>query len=255
MRERLVQVPTPSGPMDAFVTHPEEGIAPAVILYMDVWGLREELFDIARRVAVVGYYCMVPDFYHRQGQGVRTEFRDVQNRMVSLHNLDQATQQQVLKPMLRLADADVVEDTGAILRFLAAGEPARAGAMGAVGWCMGGRHALQAAAHHAGRFRASASLHGTMLASDKPDLPHRKAAMFQGEVYCGFGEKDPYTPPALIDAFAAAMRDAGAAYRCEVHRGCQHGYALPDRDIYDKAAANRDWELIFAMFRRQLGGA
>ena len=79
--------------------------------------------------------------------------------------------------------------------------------------------------------------------------------MFQGEVYCGFGEKDPYTPPALIDAFAAAMRDAGAAYRCEGHRGCQHGYALPDRDIYDKAAANRDWELIFAMFRRQLGGA
>src|SRR4051794_15994398 len=32
----------------------------------------------------------------------------------------------------------------------------------------------------------------------------------------------------------------------------EHGYALPNRDIHDKHAANRDWELIFAMFRRQL---
>jgi hypothetical protein len=28
---------------------------------------------------------------------------------------------------------------------------------------------------------------------------------------------------------------------------------LPDRDVYDRQAANRDWEYIFAMFRRQLG--
>ena len=32
----------------------------------------------------------------------------------------------------------------------------------------------------------------------------------------------------------------------------EHGYALPDRDIFDKKAAERDWELIFAMFHRQI---
>jgi len=32
-----------------------------------------------------------------------------------------------------------------------------------------------------------------------------------------------------------------------------HGSALPDRDIHHKSGANRDWELIFAMYRRQLG--
>jgi len=41
-------------------------------------------------------------------------------------------------------------------------------------------------------------------------------------------------------------------YRAIVHAGTEHGYALPDRDIYHKASANRDWENIFAMFRRQL---
>ena len=41
-------------------------------------------------------------------------------------------------------------------------------------------------------------------------------------------------------------------YRSIVHAGTHHGYSLPDRDIFDKASANRDWERIFAMYRRQL---
>jgi hypothetical protein len=35
-------------------------------------------------------------------------------------------------------------------------------------------------------------------------------------------------------------------------RGEQHGYALPDRDIYDKRATLTDWENILAMFHRQI---
>ena len=34
--------------------------------------------------------------------------------------------------------------------------------------------------------------------------------------------------------------------------GVEHGYAIPDRDVFDKQAAERDWELIFAMYHRQL---
>jgi dienelactone hydrolase len=69
MKERFADVATPSGRMEAFITHPEEGGPfPAVIVYMDVFGLREELFDVARRVATVGYYAMVPDFYYRNGR-------------------------------------------------------------------------------------------------------------------------------------------------------------------------------------------
>ena len=69
--------------METFVTHPEEGGPfPAVVIYMDFWGLREELFDIARRVGMVGYYCMVPDLYYRQGR-VRNEWRNEKNEMIS----------------------------------------------------------------------------------------------------------------------------------------------------------------------------
>ena len=58
MIEQMTEIETADGRMDAFVTHPEEGGPfPAVIVLMDIWGLREELFDIARKIAVVGYHC------------------------------------------------------------------------------------------------------------------------------------------------------------------------------------------------------
>jgi carboxymethylenebutenolidase len=37
-----------------------------------------------------------------------------------------------------------------------------------------------------------------------------------------------------------------------VHAGANHGYSLPDRDVYDRNAAETDWREIFAMFERQL---
>ena len=49
------------------------------------------------------------------------------------------------------------------------------------------------------------------------------------------------------------LLERSAAQHCHlVHKGAGHGYALPERDVFDKQAANRDWERIFAMFRRRL---
>jgi len=194
----------------------------------------------------------VPDFYHRLGRGVRTSFRDAAQRMISLHHLDPAAQEEVLKPMRSQTDAQVVEDTGALIRFLGADAVACSGAMGAIGLCTGGRHVMQVAGHHPANFVASACLHGMRLVGDDADSPHRLADRFRGELYCGFGEKDHCTPPPLVAGLAEALRDHAVAYRFAVHRAAERGHALPDRDIYDKQAANRDWGLIFAMFRRQL---
>ena len=89
MREQFVEIKTSAGLMDAFVAHPEEnGPFPAVILYMDIWGVREELYDIARRVGTVGYYCLVPDFYYRQGRRVHFEFRNKRNQTISIDRLE-----------------------------------------------------------------------------------------------------------------------------------------------------------------------
>lgn len=252
MKERTINIATPDGTMETFITHPQgDGPFPAIVLYMDVWGLREELFDIARRIATVGYYCVVPDFYYRFGR-TRHEFRDANGRMISMEALDEERKARVRAPMLKLSDTMVVNDTGALIQFIDRGEPVRRGAMGCVGYCMGGRHVFRVAGSFPQRFRACASLHGTRLVTEDNDSPHLTALKAQGELYCGFAEHDPWAKPPTIETIAAAMRGAAVSYQHELHRGAHHGYALPDRDIHDKPAANRDWEMMFAMWRRQL---
>lgn len=252
MNERFVEIETPSGRMETFVTHPEQdGPFPAVIVYMDVWGVREELCEIARRIGTVGYYCMVPDLYYREGK-VRHEFRNDKNEMISLLTLDEERRQRVVAPGRRLSNAMVVDDTGAILDFVRKGEPVRAGAIGVVGYCMGGRHVLCVAGHYPERIRASASLHGTNLISGAPDSPHLLAERFRGELYCGFAETDPWAPLSMVKQLDDLLRPCPVTYRYEFHQGAEHGYALPNRDIFHRQAAARDWELIFAMFHRQL---
>ena len=253
MIERHLDIPTADGSMDAFVVHPEEGGPfPAVLIFMDIWGLREELYDVARKVAAVGYHCTLPNFFYRRGK-VRFEYRDERGRMRSLLSLPKAVQDELHANRNQLSGAMALADIGAALQFLG-GEPVRPGPKGCIGYCLGGWLSLAAAAEFPDQFRASASMHGTRLVSDTPDSPHRFVAKMRGEVYCGFAEKDDLAPPSTIEALARLFKDQpGVRYRSNVHAGTEHGYALPDRDIFDKAAANRDWENIFAMLRRQLG--
>jgi carboxymethylenebutenolidase len=252
LKEETIDIPTAAGRMETFITRPEQaGPFHAVILFMDVWGVREVLFDLARRVATVGYYVLVPDFYYRQGR-IRTDYRDEHGNAISLKKLTPEQQAAVLEPQRKLADQMVVEDTGAVLRFLNTQSDVNKGAVGGFGYCMGGRHVLQAASAYPNRLRASASLHGTTLITDKPDSAHVGVNNFQGEVYCGFAETDEYAPLPIVQQWNTLMAASPAKYTSVIHKGAEHGYALPDRDLFHKQGAERDWELIFAMFHRQI---
>ena len=66
MIERDVDIRTPDGAMNSFVVCPDEGGPhPVVLFYMDAPGKREELHDMARRIAAVGYYVVLPNLYYR----------------------------------------------------------------------------------------------------------------------------------------------------------------------------------------------
>lgn len=252
MIESFHRIPTKDGQMNTFVTHPEQGGPfPAVVIYMDIWGMREELYDIARRVATVGYYCMVPNLYHRQGD-VSFEYRDDRGRAMSLRRLAEAEQKKVLAPLAKLSNTMAIEDTRAMLEFARTQPAAKPGPKGCIGYCMGGRFVLCAAATFPDDFRAGASLHGTSLISEMPDAPHKHVQRIKGEIYGGFAERDPYAPPEMIAELQGLLNQHGVRHTFEIHKDTDHGYALPHRDIYARAAAERDWELIFAMFRRQI---
>jgi carboxymethylenebutenolidase len=258
MQEKIVKIKTPDGLMETFITHPEQGGPfPPVIVFMDVWGVREQLFDIARRIGTVGYAVAVPNFYYRKG-GITFDYRHPDGKTISLKALDAAEQEKILAFLSHLTDDFAVSDTGAVLDYLAADEAVRPGPAGSVGYCLGGRLVVRAAGAFPDAIQASASLHGTRLVTDAPDSPHLEASRMKGEIYCGYGELDHYTPPDVIAAIRESFAGAKVDYFDTVHTQVDHGYAIPDRDVFDKAAAERDWEQIFAMYHRRLrpyGGA
>src|SRR4026207_915930 len=66
MIERELDIQTADGAMNTFVVHPDEGGPhPVVLFYMDAPGKREELHDMARRLAAGGHYVVRPNLYYR----------------------------------------------------------------------------------------------------------------------------------------------------------------------------------------------
>ncbi len=241
MIEKNLDIQTRDGAMNTFVTFPEEGGPyPLVIFYMDAPGKREELHDMARRIATVGYYVVLPNLYYRQ---VR-EFH---------LGMPGATRERMSELMGALSNAMVCEDTQAILDYAAAEEAAGDGPVGAVGYCMSGPFVFAAAAQFADRIKAAASLHGVRLYTDADDSPHLTAGNIQGEIYFGCAETDSWAPPEMVQALDDYLATTGVNYRIEWYPGTGHGFVFPKREgLYHKASAERHWERLFAMFRRNL---
>jgi carboxymethylenebutenolidase len=249
---KAIDIATPDGTMDGYAAHPSGGSRFAlVVLFMDVWGLREELCAIARRVASHGYYCIVPNLFYREGK-IRYERRNADGKMVSFDTLPLALQEEMRSHSAKVDRPSARTDIGAIIDFCRS-EPVDPGPAGSIGFCLGGRAAFYAGQEFPERFRANASLHGTWLVTEAADSPHRLVHRMRGEIYCGYGERDRFSTPEIVAAMTAAFEGrSDIAYRFDVHPGAGHGYALPDRDIHDHAATETDWQEIFAMFERRL---
>jgi carboxymethylenebutenolidase len=242
MIERQIEITTADGSMPCFIVHPDEDAPfPVVLFYMDALGIREELRDMARRFASAGYYVMLANLFYRDG-GPSFDPRPLAQgkldpRMIVLNEA--------------LTTGMTVRDTAALLAFAARDEAART-PVAAVGYCMGGRHAIAAAAANPGVVRALASLHGGRLVNDAPDSPHRLIAGIAAEAYFGWADQDPVAPPAHRQAVEAALTARGLRHRVEFHAGAEHGFTFPERYCYDKQAAERVWARLFALFRRNL---
>jgi carboxymethylenebutenolidase len=242
MIDRELDIQTTDGAMNTFVTHPEEGGPhPVVLFYMDAPGKRGELHDMARRLGSVGYFVVLPNLYYRRDRDFRSGTGDDARRIMFEH-------------MNSLDRTKILTDTAAMLKFVAGEQAARPDRIGVVGYCMSGPFVFWAAAEHPDRVAAAASFHGVRLCTDSPESPHRFAARIKGEVYVGCAQTDSYAPPEMIEALDAHLRTTPVRYRIEMYPDTQHGFVFPKREgMYQKAGAERHWERLIALFRRNLG--
>lgn len=242
MIEHQIDIPTPHGATTTFICHPERGGPhPPILFFMDAPAIREELRDMARRLGTMGYYVALPNLYYREG-------------VMEIGALnDPAARERMGKLMGGLTIDMVMSDAGAIIDFIDHDEAAKAGALGALGYCMSGQFAINAAARFADRVTAAASLYGTFLVTDRRDSPHLVAHKARAELYFACAETDRWAPMETVEALSQALSPLGARAEVEVYPGVEHGFAFPQRAAYDKAAAERHWERLSALFRRGLG--
>ena len=242
MIEQHIDITTDDGAMNSFIVHPDEGGPfPVVLFYMDAPGKREELHDMARRLAAVGYYVVLPNLYYRN------------SRDYWLKERTEAGMAEMFGFMATLNARTTGVDTAALLQFVDAQPQANASRIGAVGYCMSGPFVMWAAAQFPGRFSSIASIHGANMATDQPDSPHLMAPRILCESYFACAEIDKWAPPADIQKLESALKTAGTAHRIEWYPGVEHGFVFPLRaGIYNQAAAERHWECLFSLFRRTL---
>jgi carboxymethylenebutenolidase len=242
MIEQQLDIPTADGAMNSFVVHPDEGGPhPVVLFYMDAPGKREELHDMARRIAAVGYCVLLPNLYYRK----RREFQ--------LLARTEAAMAEMFGLMNTLDAATTRTDTQALLQFADALPAADGTRVGAVGYCMSGPFVMWAAAAFPERLACIAAIHGANMVTDRPDSPHRMAPMIRCESYFACAEHDRWAPPEHIATLEAALREAGTPHRIEWYPGTEHGFVFPQRaGIYQRDAAERHWERLFALFARRL---
>lgn len=245
MSENKVTIKTPDGSCDCYTyTAPGDAAAPAVILYMDGIGIRPDLRAMAQRLASNGFFVLLPNLYYRAGDYAPFDLASMLT--------NEAERNRMMALVQSVNNAGTMRDTTAFLDFLSHEPKVKGSKIGCVGYCMGGPLVLTAAGTFADRVAAGASIHGANLANDRPDSPHLLASKMRGKIYVGVAEIDPWLTPGETERLKAALEAAKTNFTMEIYPGVQHGFAANGTPMYDRAAAERHWERILALFRETL---
>ena len=246
MIEEVLDIKMTDGEMETFVCRPDRGGPfPAIFMLMDAPGIREELYQMTRRLASVGYYVMLPNLYYRAGKDTKYG-PDVLEK-------DSAENTRMRAVRTKMTIPPVMQDFADMLAYADTQDEAKPGPVGTHGYCLSGPFSLAAAARFPDRVAAAASFYGTWLVSDAEESPHLNLSKAKGELYISCAEHDELAPPKMVTEMKSLFDASGAKGELEIHPGVHHGFAFPERWCYDLPAAERHWERLIALYRRNLG--
>lgn len=240
---KTLQIPTMDGQADAIAAFPNGGERhPGVLLYMDVFGVRPVLEEMARELAEHGYYVLVPNLYYRHGPAPVIELPE---------HIGEELRPAVVAQLMPLVEAELaLRDADAYLRFLAAQPEVSAGPVAVIGYCMGGVLAMRTAAAHPDQVAAVAGFHPGSLVTDAPDSPHRLVSKLTAQVHLGHAEGDMSSE--ATSELNQALDGAGVGYTSEIYPGTIHGFTMSDTDAFNPSALQRHWDRLLPLLDRTL---
>ncbi len=235
MSRRTVEIETDDGTCEAALCVPDgDGPWPGVLLFADAGGMRDTVRTMAERLSALGYVVLAPDFYYRSGAYPAPDFSSPAAR--------EETMGRIMALMSGYTTDLILRDARAFVSYLGSLPETAPGGVGTTGYCMGGRMSLLVAANLGDQIAAAASFHGGNIANPAdPDSPYHKAQDISAVVYVAGAIEDPYFTDEQKVLLEDSLTHAGVTHTIETYQA-HHGFAVPDNDSFDEAAAERHWQ-------------
>ena len=177
--------PSNGGTAHGYLSLPESGKGPGVIVIQEWWGLTDHIADVCDRLAKEGFVALAPDLY---GGKVA-------------HDGEEAGQM-----MSELPEPKAAQDLAGAVDFLLGHEAVTSAKVGAVGFCMGGGFVLLLANQQGDKIGAAVPFYGVGPAAQQADFSTLTAAV-QGH----YGKKDDFYPVADARAQEQKIRTESGA--------------------------------------------
>ncbi|HYE15695.1 MAG TPA: dienelactone hydrolase family protein [Pyrinomonadaceae bacterium] len=225
MAGRMVEFQSNGGKTAGYLSVPEGGRGPGVIVIQEWWGLVAHIKEVADRFAAEGFVALAPDLYH----GRETKSPDEAGKLMMALNIAQAE-----------------KDLRGAVEYLAGHEAVEGERVGTVGFCMGGVLSLYAASKNDG-VGACVVFYG-IHPKVEPDLENLRAP-----VLGLYAERDQFVPPDAARALEARLKELGKRAEFHIYPGADHAFFNDTRpEVYDAEAAADAWRRTVEFFRASL---
>lgn len=237
-----VKVPVGSLSMPAYLARPTApGTYPAVLVFMEIFGINHHIRSVADRVAAEGYVALALDVFHRTAPGIELKYdADGLTRGIELMN--------------KVTTTEAMADVAGARAYLAGRSEVGGRGTGAMGFCFGGHLAYLSACEQP--IAAAASFYGGGIAGGSPgnDGPPTiaRTPKITGRVLCLFGENDGYIPKEQVNAIKDALAAANVRHEVVVYPKVGHGFFCDERSDYDATSADDAWSRVTALFKSEL---
>src|SRR5438876_63626 len=210
--------------LEGYMARPEgDGPFPGIILIHEIFGLNENMKDIARRFAAQGYVALAVDLFAGRPRAI-CMFRVMAGLLLTpLHNRG-------------------IHDLKAALTFLSEQPGVDASRLGAVGYCFGGSFAIAWACTDE-RLKVIAPYYGM---NPRP----LKAVARLCPVVGSYPDKDVTTSAG--QKLDVELDRYHVAHDIKIYPGAKHSFFNDTIRNYDEAAAQDSWGRVLAFFEERL---
>jgi len=208
--------------LGAYRADPKGSPKGALVVIQEIFGVNHHIRSVCDRLAAEGYVAIAPSIFDRSQPNFQCGYTpdEIANARKFIANPDWPA-------MLRDTQAaiDAVKNVGAV---------------GIIGFCLGGSIVYAAATKLSGLSAAVGYYGGAVVrfADDQPKVPTQ----------LHFGEKDAGIPLTDVETIKSKRPEVEVF----VYPGAQHGFHCDERASYDKTSADIAWPRSLSFFARHM---